>query len=660
MRLDGLPDQVEPLAPDDPVAIGRYRLLGRLGSGGMGTVYLSEAEGSAAEGGGQVAVKVIRPELALDEATRARFRDEMEHARRVASFCTARVIEHGTYQNRPFMVTDYIAGTPLSRQVSSGGPLEPATLHGVALGVAAALAAIHGVGLVHRDLKPANVILSLSGPRVIDFGIARALDDARAGHTQTGIVMGSPGWMAPEQLLEERVTTAADIFAWGCLVVYAGTGKHPYGNGDAVTLGRRVLFSEPAIGDLPEPIRSLVQASLVRDPATRPTAQDLLLGLVGGGELAQDTNKAVSEALHHTWRPPGGRQDGLVGRPTASPVPPPPTQAPHGSPAAPGPPAQGPPRSMGVPPPAAGPPPSISPTTTGPPGGPLPSVTASGAPGAPGAGGPGAAGLGVAGPGSGGHPVMPGTGPHPPMPTGQATGGSPSMAAAGAGPAKAPVPGPPVAPPGQGASTYGARSYVPPAPPPSPLQRPTPGARRYTMIALLILVVLAVIATVVAIVTDNAPGSLAAVPPSGAPTVIDKQAQASPKGRDFPPKGAVVTVNDGGLRFAVFEPSCGRKMYGSLRANNGFCVIPVQVYNTGGKPATIKPELQRMRGTDRAWITAEPPPASLRRSESLWQEIGPGLVAKGYIVFARNRSTRPARLKLRASEASDGVNVTFD
>lgn len=196
---DGLPKNLEPLAAGDPATIGPYVLSGRLGSGGMGTVYL----GRTPEKGSQVAIKVIRPELAFDEATRARFRDEMENARRVASFCTAKVLDHGTFENRPYMVTEYISGTPLAEQIAEHGSLDSSTLHGFALGVAAALAAIHSTGLVHRDLKPANVLLSISGPRVIDFGIARAMN-TMTNHTKTGIVMGSPGWMAPNSCWRRR------------------------------------------------------------------------------------------------------------------------------------------------------------------------------------------------------------------------------------------------------------------------------------------------------------------------------------------------------------------------------------------------------------------------------------------------------------------------
>uniref|UniRef100_UPI000781B623 serine/threonine-protein kinase n=1 Tax=Herbidospora sakaeratensis TaxID=564415 RepID=UPI000781B623 len=269
------PTGAEPLRPDDPATIGTYRLLGRLGEGGMGTVYLAVTEGRL------VALKVVRSQLA-DDAFAARFHGEVENARKVASFCTAQVLDNGnTADGRPYMVTEYIAGTPLNRQIAQEGPLEPGPLHGVALGVAAALAAIHVAGLVHRDLKPANVILSLSGPRVIDFGIARALD-ASHDFTQAGELLGSPGWWAPEQVRGEPVSPWTDVFAWGCLVAYAGTGRHPYGQGNMVTLAARVLNSRPDLGALPEPLNELVRLATDPDPTRRPTAQDLLIALVGG------------------------------------------------------------------------------------------------------------------------------------------------------------------------------------------------------------------------------------------------------------------------------------------------------------------------------------------------------------------------------------------
>nr|WP_211370311.1 serine/threonine-protein kinase [Nonomuraea turkmeniaca] len=279
------PTGAAPLRPTDLREIGPYRLLGRLGEGGMGTVFLARAPT-----GRFVALKVVKAEFANQEGFAARFHAEVENARRVASFCTAQVLDNGnTGDGRPYMVTEYIAGTPLSDQIAKYGALDPGPLHGVGLGVAAALAAIHVAGLVHRDLKPANVILSLSGPRVIDFGIARALD-RETGFTLSGELLGSPGWWAPEQVRGEMVSPAADIFAWGCLVAYAGNGRHPFGRGDPITMAHRVLNSPPELGALPAPLNELARLATSMDPALRPTAQDLLIALVGGNTPPASVN----------------------------------------------------------------------------------------------------------------------------------------------------------------------------------------------------------------------------------------------------------------------------------------------------------------------------------------------------------------------------------
>ena len=243
--IDGSPrlGAVTPLEPGDPRTIGRYGLTGRLGTGGMGTVYL----GRALAGGPPVAVKVVHAELAADPEFRARFADEVAAARRVAPFCTARVLDADPAARAPYLVTEFVDGVPLSVAVSDGGPLDESTLHGVALGVAAALSAVHAAGVVHRDLKPANVLLSLSGPRVIDFGIARALDVARR-HTQAGMLVGTPGWMAPEQFRGGTVGPAADVFSWGSLVAYAATGHNPWSHAQSgpVAVADRAGAPDPA------------------------------------------------------------------------------------------------------------------------------------------------------------------------------------------------------------------------------------------------------------------------------------------------------------------------------------------------------------------------------------------------------------------------------
>src|SRR6266498_2265115 len=193
-----------PAVAGDPAAIGPYRVLGRLGAGGMGTVYLAQSPAGA-----RVAIKIIRPELAGDAAFLDRFRREVAAARRVAGFCTARVLDANLDGSAPYLVTEYVDGVRLDLVVERDGPLAASNLEGLAVGVAAALAGIHAAEVVHRDLKPGNVLLSYFGPRVIDFGIARALDDASTAITRVGTVMGTPAWMAPEQFGNAPVTTAA-------------------------------------------------------------------------------------------------------------------------------------------------------------------------------------------------------------------------------------------------------------------------------------------------------------------------------------------------------------------------------------------------------------------------------------------------------------------
>ncbi|OLT12855.1 hypothetical protein BJF79_21430 [Actinomadura sp. CNU-125] len=193
----------------------------------------------------------------------------------MASFCTARVLAHGEEDGRPYLVTDYVGGVSLHDRLTANGPLPAGDLHGVAVGVASALAAIHAAGLVHRDLKPANVMLTLSGCRVIDFGIAGSLDARSAG--RSGKVLGTPGWMAPEILVGGAATPAADIFAWGCLIAHAGTGRMPFG-GEPATL--RVTTGEPDLDGLPDALVHAVRSALEKNPAARPGAADLLLTLV--------------------------------------------------------------------------------------------------------------------------------------------------------------------------------------------------------------------------------------------------------------------------------------------------------------------------------------------------------------------------------------------
>jgi eukaryotic-like serine/threonine-protein kinase len=282
-------------APGDPASIGPYAVLGRLGAGGMGTVHLGRAPD-----GRLVAIKVLRRELAADPRFVARFADEMQAARRVAPFCTAPVLDAAPNAVPPWLVTEYVEGVPLDEAVRSGGPLSGSTLDGVAVGIATALTAIHAAGLVHRDLKPANVLLSATGPRVIDFGIARAMD-ATSGHTAAGMLLGSPGWLAPEILAGQPVSPAADVFAWGLLVAYAATGSHPFGVGSDQQ-AYAALHGSPQLAGIPQPLVQHVAAALSRDPWQRPSAQALLLALLGPAN--GDPARAATQALRRTWDPP--------------------------------------------------------------------------------------------------------------------------------------------------------------------------------------------------------------------------------------------------------------------------------------------------------------------------------------------------------------------
>ncbi|WP_207947166.1 serine/threonine-protein kinase [Actinomadura sp. 7K507] len=267
-----------PLRDRDPRRLGPYRLLGRLGRGGMGTVFLGEDDS-----GRQVAVKVINAELADDEAFNERFRSEVTAARQVRRFCTAAVLDARLDGEPLYVVTEYVSGPSLDAAVRDGGPLRGGDLEALAVNIATALSAIHGAGIVHRDLKPSNVLLSPTGPRVIDFGIARALD-ASDGPTRTGQFIGTPSYMAPELMNGAEITPAADVFAWGCVVAYAGTGRAPFGAGTLPETINRVTAGEPDLDGLDPSLRDLVTRSLAKDPAERPAVRQLIQALTGQEE----------------------------------------------------------------------------------------------------------------------------------------------------------------------------------------------------------------------------------------------------------------------------------------------------------------------------------------------------------------------------------------
>ena len=280
----------EPLQAD-PAEVAGYRLRARLGAGGMGRVYLAFTPG-----GRPVAVKVIRPDLGDDPQFRARFRQEIAAARRVRGLFTAEVLDGDPDGSPPWLVTAYVAGPSLGQAVAEHGPMPAPTVLLLLAGVAEALQAIHGAGLVHRDLNPSNVLLAADGPRVIDFGIARAAQATAL--TGTGMRVGSPLYMAPEQARGGVVTPAADVFALGALACYAATGRPPFGEGEAAAVLYRVLHNDPDLGDCPAPLREVIGACLVKEPSARPAPARII-------EFCR--RHAVGQTLEFTgsWLPPG-------------------------------------------------------------------------------------------------------------------------------------------------------------------------------------------------------------------------------------------------------------------------------------------------------------------------------------------------------------------
>ncbi|MGP3967157.1 serine/threonine-protein kinase [Streptomyces sp. 6N223] len=273
---------MEPLTPDDPPAIGAYRLLGRLGRGGMGRVYLGRSAG-----GRTVAVKVVHKQFAADERFRARFAREVAAARLVGGAWTAPVLDADPEAELPWVATGYVAGPDLQQAVADHGPLPEQGVRALAAGLAEALAAVHARGLVHRDVKPSNVLLALDGPRLIDFGVARA-GDASAVLTATGVAVGSPGYMAPEQIMGGggEVGPAGDVFACGAVLAYAASGRAPFPGDSAAQLLYRVVHEEPELDGVPGGLRPLIAACLEKDPARRPTPAAIAHTCAGPGGAA--------------------------------------------------------------------------------------------------------------------------------------------------------------------------------------------------------------------------------------------------------------------------------------------------------------------------------------------------------------------------------------
>lgn len=259
---------MEPLRSTDPARIAGYRVLGRLGAGGMGVVLLGRSPGGAL-----VAIKLIRAEYADDTAFRARFRREVAIARQVRNRWAVPVVDADTEAPAPWLATEFVPGPALSDAVGSGGPLPERGVRALGSMLAEALEAVHAAGLVHRDVKPGNVLLGLDGPRLIDFGIARALDDTVL--TATDVIVGSPGFLSPEQAQGRRIGPASDVFSLGCVLVYAATGGRPFGSGPVEAMLFRTVHDTADLSALPPGLVPVVEACLSKDPEDRPAAADI-------------------------------------------------------------------------------------------------------------------------------------------------------------------------------------------------------------------------------------------------------------------------------------------------------------------------------------------------------------------------------------------------
>jgi serine/threonine protein kinase len=282
------------LRREDPRVVGSFRLHRRLGAGGMGVVYLgSDRRGQ------RVALKVIRPDLAEDQEFRSRFAREVSAARRIRGGCTARLVAADLEADRPWFATQYVPGPSLHDKVAEEGPLTAADVAAVGAALSEGLVAVHEAGVVHRDLKPSNILLSPKGPRIIDFGIAWATGASTLTHVGTAV--GSPGFLAPEQVRGAAVTPATDVFALGATLAYAATADSPFGQGSSEVMLYRVVHEEPQLHSVPDALAPLISACLAKDPEERPSTLQLSLRLK---EIAAREAQGLTDI-----RPPAPRGD---------------------------------------------------------------------------------------------------------------------------------------------------------------------------------------------------------------------------------------------------------------------------------------------------------------------------------------------------------------
>ncbi|WP_055715752.1 protein kinase domain-containing protein [Streptomyces torulosus] len=289
-----------PLHSDDPKSVGGYRLVDRLGTGGMGVVYRARTRS-----GRDVAVKVVHAQYAEDAVFRTRFRQEIEAVRRVSGAFTASVVDADPEAVRPWMATQYVPGSSLAQRIRDWGPLRDGELRRLALGLVEALREIHRAGVVHRDLKPANVLIAGDGPRVIDFGISRAAENHTL--TETGQMIGTPPFMSPEQLTDARtVGPASDVFSLGSLLVYTLTGKGPFDADSPYLTAYRVIHDEPVLDEVPLPLRAILEQCLAKDAADRPGLDELaeaFAAVLPEGDPEEPATVTPAADVHAVTRP---------------------------------------------------------------------------------------------------------------------------------------------------------------------------------------------------------------------------------------------------------------------------------------------------------------------------------------------------------------------
>ncbi|MEV4457649.1 transporter substrate-binding domain-containing protein [Microbispora sp. NPDC049633] len=291
--------QIAPLQPGDPTRLGPFVLSGRLGEGGQGVVYHGQDQA-----GGRAAVKLLHVKFSGDATARSRFARELRAAQRVASFCTARVLAADLEGDTPYIASEFIDGRSLRDTVEADGPLTGSGLERLAVGTATALTAIHQAGIVHRDFKPDNVLLAVDGPRVVDFGIARILDSTA---TITSRAIGTPAYMAPEQISGGKVGPPADVFSWAATIAYAATGDVVFGGTSIAVVLNRILNHDIDTRMLPEPLGGVVRACLRKSPDERPTADQILLSLLGRAASGDASAVVLSEGAAHAADPDATR-----------------------------------------------------------------------------------------------------------------------------------------------------------------------------------------------------------------------------------------------------------------------------------------------------------------------------------------------------------------